>query len=179
MQLALAGDAKAYQQFLAAMAALLRPSLARKMQQIRASQDVEDIVQDILIAIHNKRHTYDVSKPVLPWVRAIAHYKWVDYVRSTLRRPMIVDVEDITLFADIQDQAAQSTALQDVEHFLSALPANQAQLVRLAKLQGKSMEEIAQHTQLSVGAVKVTLHRAMHKLKKLANRADQAAGGDR
>lgn len=171
MHLALAGDATAYQRLLHALAQLLRHSLWHKMRQIGAGDDTEDLVQDILIALHNKKHTYDVSQPLLPWVRAIAHYKWVDYVRLKMRRPTTVDVDDITLLADATDIAAHNSVIKDVTYFLDQLPPQQAELVRLAKLHGHSMNEISARMQLSVTAVKVSLHRAMHKLKAMAHSA--------
>lgn len=176
MHLALAGDAAAYAQLLNALALLLRHNLTRKMRQIGASDDTEDLVQDILIALHNKKHTYDISQPLLPWVRAIAHYKWVDYVRLKMRRPATIEVEDITLLADDADITAHSTITRDVAYFLEQLPPQQAELVRLAKLHGHSMSEISAQTQLSISAIKVSLHRAMHKLKAMAHRAQIKAG---
>src|SRR3569832_2123396 len=70
---AMAGDALAYQTFLSELTRHLRGFLRRRIPQL--SDDVEDLVQEILLAVHNGRHTFRADEPLTAWVHAIARYK--------------------------------------------------------------------------------------------------------
>ena len=78
MAAAQVGDASAYRTLLAELAPWLRRYYARRLPPAMT----EDAVQDVLLAIHEKRHTYDPSRPFGPWLAAIARYKWIDRLRS-------------------------------------------------------------------------------------------------
>src|SRR6478752_10173919 len=75
----LGGDPRAYREFLDALSAHLRAFLRRRLT--RLPDEVEDLVQECLLAIHNQRHTYDPDQPLTAWVHAIATYKLVDLMR--------------------------------------------------------------------------------------------------
>src|SRR6266404_4555390 len=72
----LVGDPSAYHLFLGELSAHLRSFLRRRMS--RLPEETEDLVQELLLAIHNQRHTYDLEQPLTAWVQAIARYKLID-----------------------------------------------------------------------------------------------------
>src|ERR1700752_2829238 len=78
MAAAQVGDANAYRALLAELAMWLCRYYARRLPPAM----VEDAVQDVLLAIHEKRHTYDPKRSLVPWLAAIARYKWIDRLRS-------------------------------------------------------------------------------------------------
>src|SRR5664279_3401724 len=80
----LSGNAAEYQSFLKDLSAHLRAFLRKRLS--RLPDDVEDLVQESLIAIHNQRHTYDAQQPLSAWVQAIAKYKLVDFLRRHAAR---------------------------------------------------------------------------------------------
>src|ERR1700721_3728352 len=80
----LLGDASAYHLFLSELTAHLRSFLRRRMS--RLPEETEDLVQELLVAIHNQRHTYDPGQPLTAWVQAIAKYKLVDFLRRHANR---------------------------------------------------------------------------------------------
>src|SRR5580698_1020722 len=86
----LAGDAQAYGTFLEELAARLRSYLRRRLGGL--PEDVEDLLQELLLAIHNKRHTYDPTQPLTAWVQAIARYKLVDLLRRRSRTDVLTDL---------------------------------------------------------------------------------------
>jgi RNA polymerase sigma-70 factor (ECF subfamily) len=43
--------------------------------------EAEDIVQEVLLTIHLKRGTWDQSRPIGPWIAAIARNKLIDILR--------------------------------------------------------------------------------------------------
>lgn len=59
--------------------------------------EVEDLVQESLIAVHNQRHTYDPEQPLTAWVHALAKYKLVD----VFRRRGVRDAHNISIDDDI------------------------------------------------------------------------------
>ena len=83
MRSAIAGDSAAYHRLLKAVTPVLRAAARRGLA--RAGQPVdqsEDIVQDILLAVHLKRHTWDATAPFAPWLFAIARNKLIDALRA-------------------------------------------------------------------------------------------------
>ncbi len=164
------GDAAAYRTFLSEVALLARGFLRRRMG--RLPDDVEDLVQETLLAVHNQRHTYDPSQPVTAWLHAIARYKLVDLLRRRARSDAlhdpIDDVDEFLLVADAREGGVQ----RDLEKLLDGLPDKQRLPIVMMKLQGLSVQETAQRTGLSPSAVKVGVHRG---LKALAARLRQAA----
>src|SRR4051812_21425667 len=96
MRSAIAGDSAAYHRLLRAVTPVLRAAARRGLA--RAGQPVdqsEDIVQDILLAVHLKRHTWDVSAPFAPWLFAIARNKLIDALRRRGRR-VLADIDDFS-----------------------------------------------------------------------------------
>ena len=166
-----AGDAAAYRDFLRDVAALVRAFLRRRLA--RLPDDIEDLVQETLLAVHNQRHTYDPAQPVTAWLHAIARYKLVDLLRRRARTEAlhdpIDDVDELLLSADEQEGGVQ----RDLEKLLALLPDKQRLPIIYMKLEGLSVIETARRTGLSESAVKVGVHRG---LKVLA--AKLRASGD-
>ena len=158
----LAGDSAAYSALLKRLAEALRAYFRRRL--FRQPHEAEDLVQDVLMAIHAKRATFDASQRLTGWVYAIAQYKLIDYLRRARRRGVNVPIEDETeLFTEVGDQAASA----DVETLLAHLPEKQRQTIRLVKLEELSTREAAEKSGLSESDVKVSVHRGMKKLSKI------------
>jgi len=153
-----AGDAKAYQQFLSEAAVRLRGQLARK---IAGDSELEDIVQDCLIAVHNKRHTLDPERPVGPWLRAIGNYKLVDHWRRRGRSPLVNVKADAPV-------AAENLAGMDIATLLSQLPPAQAEAIRMTQIEGLTGKEASERAGIGLSAMKLRVHRGMAKLKQIA-----------
>jgi RNA polymerase sigma-70 factor (ECF subfamily) len=159
---ALAGDAAAYQRFLGSLAAHLRAFFRKRLFQL--PDEVEDLVQETLLAIHTHRHTYRPEQPLTAWVHTIARYKLVDLLRARSRREALNDPldEDLAVFAASDTQAVE--AHRDLETLLQALPERQRRLVRMTKVDGDSNAEAAAAMGMSEVAVKVSVHRSLKAL---------------
>lgn len=165
MEAAIAGDRAAYERLLHALAAVLRPVMQRGLSRAgRELSEAEDIVQEVLLAVHLKRHTWERSLPVGPWVHAIARHKLIDALR---RRGSRYDVP-IELFAETLagDEPVPSVPGRDMEKFLNLLPAGQSTVVRTIAIEGVSIAETAVRLKMSQGAVRVALHRGLTALSK-------------
>ncbi|WP_313213433.1 sigma-70 family RNA polymerase sigma factor [Stenotrophomonas acidaminiphila] len=164
------GDPAAYRCFLDALSARLRAFLRRRLG--GAPDDVEDILQETLLAIHNSRHTYRSGEPLTAWVYAIARYKLMDFHRSHHRREALnlplEAAQDV--FAASDTESAQ--ARHDIGQLLEALPDRHRLPILHVKLGGLSVSETARLTGMSESAVKVGIHRG---LKALALKIRSAA----
>jgi RNA polymerase sigma-70 factor (ECF subfamily) len=139
---------------------------------------IEDVVQDVLLTIHRVRHTYDPSRPFNNWLSAIAHRRSVDALRRRVRRDAI-EIFSPLAYETYADPAANKEIQGREEgavlkEALSTLPAGQRQAVELLKLKEMSLQEASRASGQSVGALKVSLHRAIRSLQKRLGRE----GGD-
>lgn len=150
------GDRVAYRQFLEAAEAHLKRFFARKAP----PADAADLVQDVLIAIHTKRASYDPAYPLMPWLNTIAKYKWIDWLRKT-RRVTQVELHDNLGDPTISEQPVAGHA---VEMLLEHLPEKQARAIRLVKLEGLTVAEASAQSGQSQSLIKVNIHRGMKRL---------------
>jgi len=159
------GDADAYRSFLQALTRHLRGFLRRRIPQYR--DDVEDLVQEVLLAVHNARHTYRPDEPLTAWLHAIARYKLMDFYRARSHRESLNDPLDdyAELLADTDDEPAH--ARHDIAKLLDRLPDKQRLPIVHMKLEGLSVTETARITGLSESAVKVGVHRGLKALAAL------------
>lgn len=160
--LGLDGDAVAYRAFLEQLSRHLRSFLARRL--FGWPDDVEDLVQECLLAMHNQRHTYQIDQPLTAWVHAIARYKMIDLLRSKSAREALHEPLDDAddLFAD--DDAQPGEARRDLQTLLATLPQRQREAIVRTKLEGLSVAETASLTGMSESAVKVNVHRGLKAL---------------
>ncbi|MBA4047056.1 MAG: RNA polymerase subunit sigma-70, partial [Sphingomonas sp.] len=98
------GDAAAQNALLSAMVPLLRSFFGRRLR--GAGDDVEDLVQEALIAIHTRRASYDRERPFTAWAYAVAHYKMIDHFRRTRQHVPFEGLEDILAAEGFADAAS-------------------------------------------------------------------------
>jgi RNA polymerase sigma-70 factor (ECF subfamily) len=161
------GDAIAHRQLLSLLSERLRAYFSQRMS--AAQNDVEDLVQETLLAVHLRRASYDRAQPFTAWAHAIARYKLIDYWRRRKIRitTPLEDVEDF-LFA----APARSDEGLDLTRALGSLPARQRSLIEDVKVRGFSLSEAGARAGVSEGAAKVALHRALRALAGRMRRAD-------
>lgn len=147
------------------MAERLRGFLRRRMQS--APDDLEDLVQETLLAIHLQRGTYDAAVPVSRWALAIARHKLIDLWRRRGRREALHEPLDELTERDQPARHEDPSVNRDLKTLLAELPAAQQQAIALIKLEGLSVEEASKRTGVSTSALKVQVHRG---LKRLAER---------
>jgi len=157
-----AGDEEAYRDALHRIAQRLRGWLRRRMQTL--PDDVEDLVQETLLAVHLQRGTWDPTLPLGAWVLAIARHKLIDLWRRRGRRDalhMPLDDVDETLMATADTEAP---ARRDLLQLLDELPEAQQRAIVLTKIEGLSVAEASARTGASVSAIKVQVHRGLKRL---------------
>jgi RNA polymerase sigma-70 factor (ECF subfamily) len=169
MQAAQAGDADAYVQLMQEITPRLR-QIVRRRRGFLETEDIEDLVQDILLSAHSVRATYDPRRPFMPWLLAIARNRLADgarrYARGAAREVHIENLE--VTFS--RDSANSSTDVygdpEALKQAIQALPAGQRSAIEMLKLREMSLKEAAAASGMSIGALKIATHRAMSALRK-------------
>jgi RNA polymerase sigma-70 factor (ECF subfamily) len=161
------GDRRAYERLLREIVPFLRGVARRRL---RGEADVEDAVQDTLLTIHQIRHTYDPSRPIRPWLGAIAERRALDRVRSVSRRAgreeELTDLHHETLQGSSTNEGERRLQARDVRAAVADLPPAQRRAIELLKLQGLSLAEASVRTGQSVTSLKVATHRAVLALRR-------------
>ena len=161
----LAGDAAAYHLFLKELSAHLRAYFRKRLSGL--PDEIEDLVQEALLAVHNQRHTYDADQPLTAWVYAIARYKLVDLLRRRSGRERLNDPLGDEFDVLSGNDSDEASARLDVAKLLLLLPPRQRLPIVYTKLQGMSVAEAARKAGMSEAAVKIGVHRGLKKLAAL------------
>jgi RNA polymerase sigma-70 factor (ECF subfamily) len=164
MMAGLDGDAAAHKNLLERLSSQLRGYFKGQLSRInRGPAEAEDLVQEALIAIHTRRHTYDPSQLFTPWVYAIARYKFVDYLRRTKASTSDLPIEDVEEIA-AQDDRAHVESTLDLERLMAGLSPRMRQAIQYVKIEGLSVSEAATRCGMSESNVKVSVHRGLRAL---------------
>lgn len=166
LRAAIGGDEAAYADFLRRAAAVVRHFARRRI--VQGGVDPEDVVQETLLAIHLKRHTWREDAPVLPWLYAIARFKLIDAFRRRGRR-IEVDIEEVA--GTLQQPVAETASERDIERALGGLPPGQRSVVSSISVEGRSIGETAAKLGLSETAVRVALHRGLTAIARRFGRS--------
>lgn len=163
MVMAQQGDRQAYGALLHECQRWLRGYFIRRI----APAQLDDLVQDTLMALHNKLASWDSSRPFLPWLAAIARYRWVDHLRRLYR------ADECALETDVvgHDDEPAISARITLERLFGVLPEAQARAIALVKIEGLSIAEAAEATGQSESLVKVNIHRGLKKLAHMIEKA--------
>jgi RNA polymerase sigma factor (sigma-70 family) len=162
MLAALDGDSNAQAALLRALVPLLQSFYRRRLH--GSEEDVQDLVQETLIAVHTRRASYDRDRPFTVWLYAVARYRMIDYFRRQKVSVPIEDVDDILVAEGFEEAVS---ACLDVDSLLSTLSPKQSRAIRDTHIEGNSVAEAAVGAGIGESDVKVSVHRG---LKAIANR---------
>lgn len=168
----LEGDQEAYKRLLEQVSQMLQAYLMKHMSPAyRTPQRVEDMVQDILLAIDQKKASYRTEMALLPWIYAIARYRLIDSVRANSRRIELTAIENDDDFERAVFKAWRATQESptvdlDAEEILGDLSERQKKVLIMAKVEELPLKEVADQMKMSISAVKVTVHRAIQNIRR-------------
>lgn len=173
MMASLKGDASAHKVLLIALSGRLRSYFRVRLPRAgRTSAETEDLVQEALMAVHTRRHTYDPNEPLTPWVYAIARYKLIDYLRQSQPEMAYVPIEDANEVMAGDDRSAAESSL-DLSKLLAKLPEKFRLAIQYVKLDGLSVAEAAERCGVSPSAIKVNVHRGLKVLSAAVAKRDE------
>ena len=163
MRASIGGDEGAYRRLLEEIGRSVRAMARAAFARARGGDaDVEDAVQETLLAIHLKRRTWDPGQPLAPWVHAVARHKVVDALRRRGRQ-RVEPIEDFEAFL-AAPETEDPHALSDARKLLTTLAPRQRDIVTSISLDGQSIAATAERLGMSEVAVRVALHRALKAL---------------
>lgn len=175
MRAAHKGDYSAYREFLVIIRPLIKGMVHRR-RPFLVAHEIEDLVQEVLVALHNARTSYDPDRPFLPWLVAITRNRLADHARRHVRRSQ----NEVTVGYLSEESVADVPAYMDTDRYgdlqalrlaIDNLPPRQRQAIYLLKLREASLKEASKVTGMTVGALKVAVHRGMKKLRAALNTA--------
>lgn len=162
------GDSESYRRLLIRIRSMLLKYVENSLARfgLSALGGHEDVLQEILLAVHLKRHTFDPEQFFLPWMYAIARYKVIDH----LRKNKISFKTSVSLEDELENLEAlmvfDASAEIDIEALCESLPEKQKNVLKLVKIEGLSVDEAAKRTGYSQSDIKVTVHRAIKTLQE-------------
>jgi RNA polymerase sigma-70 factor (ECF subfamily) len=163
MLASLDGNAASYRSLLDQLSRRLRAYYKGKLARVgRGATEAEDLVQEVLLTIHLKRHTYDTGELLTPWVYTIARYKLIDYLRRTRTAASVPIDEGTEVMAQDDNVGAESS--HDIRKLLGRLPEKVRCSIECVKLEGRSVAEAAERCGISESGVKINIHRGLRKL---------------
>lgn len=166
MQSAIAGDSRAYHKLLTAITPHVRVMARRRCDQFGApTSEAEDVVQEVLLAIHLKRGTWDPARPLGPWISVMVRNKLIDSLRRRGRQ-ISIPLEDVEATLASDERLSASDRI-DVEQILAKLRDPQRTIVHAISIEGTSVRETASRLNMTEVAVRVSLHRALKALAAL------------
>ena len=167
MLASLDGDAASHRALLSRLSSRLRAFYKNKLARIgTCAVEAEDLVQEAILAVHLKRHTYDPSQPLTPWVHSIARYKLIDFLRrsrTSWADVPIDEADDVT--ANDDNLSAESSF--DLGRLMQRLPEKVRCSIVAVKIDGQSVAEAAIRCGISESGVKVNVHRGLKALASL------------
>lgn len=167
MLASLNGDAASHRSLLEWLSHRLRSYYKTRLAATgRGTAEAEDLVQETVLAIHLKRHTYDPQEPLTPWVHAIARYKLIDFLRRNRMSFAAVPIDEAYEVMEVDDSAAAESSF-DLRRLMKRLPDGMQCAIEAVKLDGLSVAEAASRCGLSESGVKINIHRGLKKLAKL------------
>jgi RNA polymerase sigma factor (sigma-70 family) len=158
------GDRRSYRVLLVETERWLKRYFIRRIP----AEQLDDLVQEVLLSLHGKLASYDPARPFLPWLAAIARYRWVDHLRKVYRREeSSIEGHDL---AEAPEQEVVAAKIS-LDRLLEQLPDGQAQVIRLVKIEGQTVKDAARVTGQSEPLVKVNVHRGLKRLAAMVEKA--------
>lgn len=164
MRQSLDGDKRAYAELLQETSRFLRPFLAKRLS---FTNEVDDLLQEILLSIHKARHTYDGNRAYKPWVYAIAQFRLSDYLRSHYSDQLRLALEISEVENNLPENVTETTlSYESISGEIQKLPQKQAMILQLMHQEGYTAKEVAEKMGMNESAVKVAAHRAYKVLRE-------------
>ncbi len=166
-----AGDGAAYYRLLTRIAPVLRVTVEGGLERAgRPTDPCVMIVQEILLAVHLKRHTWDASVPFCSWLFAITRNKLLDVMRRT-GEPCRIDI-DCLRDPSPEEPPSESRKTTEVDEHIQSLPQRQRIVLQAIVSGHVSLKETAANLMTTENAVRVALHRGLSNLAAKLRHAD-------
>jgi RNA polymerase sigma factor (sigma-70 family) len=148
-----------------------RPLYGFFFNMMRNRQASEDLMQNVFYRMLRSRHTFTGEGEFRTWMYHIARNVLKDHLKKSRHDPVPVDVgkilEGVGSDARADERVEHQYEVRTLRDALARLSADSREVLVLARLQQLKNEEIARVLEISLGAVKVRIHRAFQQLKEI------------
>ena len=150
-------------------------------QFIRQHDLVEDVFQETFMQLFNSRESFDMSRPLRPWLFTIAANKAKDALRKQQRKAAatigtIADAQEMSFEEVLNTLTSDKTAPYDelqkdetavkVRQIITDLPDNLREIILLAYFNKFSYKQMAEILSIPIGTVKSRLHTAVGRFAR-------------
>lgn len=153
------GDKPAYEDFLNLSSAIVKKYLFYLGHRFTGNENLEDLHQEVMLSIHQKKHTFLTDRAILPWIYSITRYRYIDYYRAERRAPKNIELLENHGVSFLTDAL-------DFDDIMAFLTPRQKEMLHLVKVEGVSYVEAAETLNMSVSSLKVGIHRMMKSLQQ-------------
>ena len=148
---------------------------------LRQREDALDVVQEAFVKVFQAASRWDGSADAGPWLSRVTVNLSIDRWRRNKRRGQtfspLAEGDHLDVLADRRPAPDHGVAFRESGERLSkalrALPERQRAVVVLRHYQELSLEEIARTLGMSLGTVKSSLHRALHRMRATLSEAER------
>lgn len=128
----------------------------------------DDLLQETFVQVHRSRRTYELGRPVTPWVFAIARHVYLMNRRSTGRRLRLEErVASEVRASDVPHDDVRALADADrLRRALRGVPADQRQALVMHHVHGWSFADIAARLGIRVNAAKTRAFRGVRRMRE-------------
>jgi RNA polymerase sigma-70 factor (ECF subfamily) len=164
MLAAQAGDEEAF----ARLWREFHPGLLRYLR-IKAAPVAEDLAADIWLRVLRALPTFEGDEQGFRgWIYTTARNRLTDWYRSGERRPDLIEYSSLVVLPavnNVEEEAAQRSATDEVIALIGELPPDQAEAVMLRIVAGMDVARVAALMERSPGSVRVLCHRGLRRLE--------------
>lgn len=137
----------------------------------------EDLLQNVFYRMLRSRHTFTGEGEFKTWMYSIARNVVKDHLKKSRRAPDSYDTAELTERISVSTRTDETLEyrleIKALQRALNALSAESREVLILSRFQDLRYEEVAGVLGISVGAVKVRVHRAINQLKELYTETEQ------
>ncbi len=157
------GDPRAAELVTESYGPLLRGFLSDTLEDRDA---VSDVLQQTLLDVWRRGADYDPERASLStWLLVIARSRAIDHLRRRVPEPVDPDRLSAVVDRDREDETAALLERWRMAGMIAALPREEAHVLRLRFYEGLSQREIAEHTGMPLGTVKMRMVQALERLR--------------
>lgn len=132
--------------------------------------DADEIVQEVLIVVYNKLHTFKFESSFYSWLYRITTTRSINYIKKRNLK-QIFSLDDLLIKKDdrqsIINDVENKEEINVIEKKLQKLPLKQREVFIMRNFDELSYDEISEITGKSVGALKANYFHAVNRLKEL------------
>ncbi len=130
-------------------------------------EDAQDILQDVLLLIFRKLHTFRGDASMKTWVFRIASNRAIDFIRQSRRRPTEALDEKLSTKESPLAFTQRKAEIDTLSQALNRLPIEQQQVVVLKEINGFTFREISEILQIPENTAKTRMYTSLKKLRSL------------